>query len=248
MLGLLVVLMCMGWLNLSGRAFHVFGYALLRVQTGSMAPTYEEGDFLLSKEIDTDLLEIGDVITFHSNDPGIKDMLNTHRIVDIETENGRRVFTTKGDAIEHVDSYKVYESDVFGITVGSVGFLKWLAKVLSIPWIFGVIVFFPLLLMIIGEVRTIIRVIRTVKLNKQLEALGLDPNDTTVSALAEKYGIGIFLNAAEELNSENGGDTAAEADTSDDTASETEIEDSEDTQDETTSENDENTSEEQISE
>lgn len=226
MLCALVVLMCMGWLNISGKSFHICGYALLRVQTGSMAPTYEEGDFLISKMTDTDLLKEGDIITFYSSDPRIKGMLNTHRIVDIERMDGIRVFTTKGDAAEKEDSYKVTEGDVFGITVGSVGFLKWLAKVLSIPWIFGAVVFFPLFLMIVSEVRTVARTVKRLKLNKQLTELGLDPGDNTVSALAEKYGIEIFLNAAEELKSEGKSDSAAEDCLEDDTADyETETQD-----------------------
>lgn len=213
MLCALVILMCMGWLNISGKAFHVFGYALLRVQTGSMAPTYDEGDFLLSKEADTDLLKKGDVITFFSVDPKIEGMLNTHRIVDIERENGVRVFTTKGDAAEAADNYKVSEDKVFGVTLGSVGFLKWLAKILAIPWIFAAIVFFPLLLMIVSEARVIVRAVKRVKVNKQLMVLGLDPEDTTVSALVEKYGIEIFQNAAREISEEaeeNAAKTAAE--------------------------------------
>lgn len=207
MLSALVVLMCMGWLNISGKSFHIFGYALLRVQTGSMAPTYEEGDFLVSKTADTDLLKRGDIITFYSNDPRIKGMLNTHRIIDIERENGQRVFTTKGDAAENADGYKVNENEVFGITVASVGFLKWLAKALSIPWVFGAIVFFPLFLMIFSEARTVIRTVKRFKVNKQLAELGLDPEDNTVSALADKYGIEIFLNAAAELNTESDAQT-----------------------------------------
>lgn len=207
MLSALVVLMCMGWLNISGKSFHIFGYALLRVQTGSMAPTYEEGDFLVSKTADTDLLKRGDIITFYSNDPRIKGMLNTHRIIDIERENGQRVFTTKGDAAENADGYKVNENEVFGITVASVGFLKWLAKALAIPWVFGAIVFFPLFLMIFSEARTVIRTVKRFKINKQLVKLGLDPEDNTVSALADKYGIEIFLNAAEELSTESDAET-----------------------------------------
>lgn len=221
MLSALVVLMCMGWLNISGKSFHIFGYALLRVQTGSMAPTYEEGDFLISKEINPGLLRKGDIITFYSSDPRIEGMLNTHRIVDIERQNGIRVFTTKGDAAENADSYKVTEDKIFGITTGRVSFLKWLAKLLSIPWVFAAIVFFPLLLMIISEARIIARAVKRAKINRQLTVLGLDPEDTTVSALADKYGIDIFINAAEELQintektqekqiGENGGETNRE--------------------------------------
>ena len=93
--------------------------------------------------------------------------------------------------------------------------MKWLAKILAIPWVFAVVVFFPLLLMIISETRTVIGVVRSVKLNKQLAALGLDPNDITVSALAEQYGIEIFLKAAEELENDKAAEKSTEEKTND---------------------------------
>lgn len=211
MLCALVVMMCMGYLNLSGKAFRICGYALLRVQSGSMSPTYEEGDFLLSKEIDPSMLKVGDVITFYSPDPRLKGMLNTHRIVAVEESGGEIFFTTKGDAAEEADDYRVKGDAVFGVVTGSVTFLRWLAKILAIPWIFAAVVFFPLLLLIISEIRVIISVARRSKLNKQLTELGLDPDDPTVSALAEKYGIEIFLSAAQEIEEEKSADTDAPA-------------------------------------
>lgn len=202
MIAALVVLMCMGWLNISGRAFHVFGYAILRVQSGSMAPTYEQGDFLISQKVEPSELAEGDVITFYSHDPKIEGMLNTHRITAIEEINGFKVFTTKGDAVPENDKYKVIQDDLFGKVVYNVGFLKQLAEVLSISWVFAAIVFFPLLLLIFVEIRNIMRIIKRSKLNKQLEEMGLDPEDPSVSALAEKYGIEIFVNAANEIKSD----------------------------------------------
>ncbi len=202
MIAALAALMCMGWLNISGKAFHIFGYALLRVQTGSMAPAYEEGDFLLAEKVDTDTLKAGDVITFYSRDPQIAGMLNTHRITAAEGPSGARVFTTKGDAAENEDAYKALEEDVFGVVRGKVGFLKSLAKVLSIPWVFGAVVFFPLILMIAVEARSVARIVRRSRIDSRLAEMGLDPENDTVSALAGKYGIEIFINAKKEIDAE----------------------------------------------
>lgn len=226
MLAALVVLMCMGWLNISGKAFHLFGYAILRVQTSSMVPTYEEGDFLLSEEVETSTLKVGDVITFYSRDPRINGMLNTHRITAVDKVNGIRVFTTKGDAAEKEDSYKVSEKDVFGKVQGNIGFLKWLAEILSISWVFAIIVFFPLLLLIAVEVRNILRLVKRGRVNKRLKEMGLDPDDPSVSALVDEYGIDIFINAENEIKQDKTNEQQAEETTVED-ASEAQIEETE---------------------
>ncbi len=200
MIAALVVLMWMGWLNISGKAFHVFGYAVLRVQTGSMAPEYEEGDFILSKECDSSGLNVGDIITFYSRDPSLDGMLNTHRITAIDKVTG--AITTKGDAAEKEDGYKVYSEDIFGVATGKITFLREIANVLSISWVFAAIVFFPMLLLILAEIRNIVRAVKKSRMYKRLEELGLDSDDPSVCALAEKYGIEIFENAAKEIAEE----------------------------------------------
>ena len=99
----------------TGKRFTVKGYQVLRVLTSSMEPVIPENTCIIIKEIDPDQLEVGDIITFMSDDPNIQGYYNTHRIYEIRRENGHKVFITKGDAIAEPDEYPVYEDMVAGI-------------------------------------------------------------------------------------------------------------------------------------
>lgn len=70
----------------------IMGYRPMVVLSGSMVPTYDVGSLIYLKETPFDELEVGDVITFGSQEDG----LVSHRIVDINKTEG--TLTTKGDA------------------------------------------------------------------------------------------------------------------------------------------------------
>lgn len=93
----------------------IFNVSFLRVTTGSMAPQYSIGDIIIVKKVDADSLAVGDVISFYSEDPDIKGLANTHRIVEIIVEeDGSRHFITKGDANSKKDNYMVNEDIIIG--------------------------------------------------------------------------------------------------------------------------------------
>ena len=84
-----------------GRPVFIFGYSVVRIQTESMyvegdPDSIAPGDFLIIKKTDPEDLKIGDIITFYSDNPQIKDKLNTHRIVEIIAKAGS-LNLTKGD-------------------------------------------------------------------------------------------------------------------------------------------------------
>ncbi len=72
------------------------------VISGSMHPTYMEGDILVVKRVNVDTLEVGDIIVFDSPFGGIPIV---HRIYEIRSEGGSRFFVTKGDGNATVDGY-----------------------------------------------------------------------------------------------------------------------------------------------
>ncbi|MGN0498513.1 MAG: signal peptidase I [Acutalibacteraceae bacterium] len=75
----------------------VLGYVPLSVQSDSMIPEFKSGDLIISKAVDdSTALEKGDIITFQTSIEG-EDVLNTHRIVDINETDGFVFYTTKGD-------------------------------------------------------------------------------------------------------------------------------------------------------
>lgn len=93
----------------------VWGVTPLVVQSGSMSGTaadhIEVGDLVLIDKVDTQDLKEGDIIAFKD-----KNILVTHRIKSIEKdENGKLLFTTKGDANNVEDANPVTADNVVGI-------------------------------------------------------------------------------------------------------------------------------------
>lgn len=94
----------------------VLGTTPLVVLSGSMsgdAPDHiEAGDLILVRRIkDPAYLRKGDIIAFMQNSVTV-----THRIVEIETgEDGKLLFTTKGDANNAIDQSKVHEDSLVGL-------------------------------------------------------------------------------------------------------------------------------------
>lgn len=98
----------------TGDRVSVFGYQVLRVLTASMEPTIPENTCILIRETDPSELKVGDIITFISDDPAIQGYCNTHRIYQINRENGNPLFVTKGDAYPEPDYYPVHVDQVVG--------------------------------------------------------------------------------------------------------------------------------------
>ena len=88
----------------------VFGYKPFIVLSGSMETEIFVGDLVIVKEIDPSTLNKGDIIAFRDSD----DIVTTHRIVDVVTENSQLCFKTKGDANNANDSELVYSNIVEG--------------------------------------------------------------------------------------------------------------------------------------
>lgn len=88
----------------------IFGYKPFIVLSGSMETEIYVGDLVIVKDVDTSTLKVGDIIAFRGSD----DIVTTHRIVGIETENNQICFTTKGDANNVNDSGLVYANMVEG--------------------------------------------------------------------------------------------------------------------------------------
>ena len=85
------------------------------IATGSMEPQISVGDMVLVSKLDTDALEIGDVIQFRSGSYTV-----IHRIVAVMHENGTPSYITKGDANNANDAGTVSFEDVVGKVVATV--------------------------------------------------------------------------------------------------------------------------------
>lgn len=101
---------------LSISATRLFGLQVYGVLTGSMEPVYPTGSLIYVREINTDKLEVGDVISFRIS----QNVIATHRIVELvpdENEPNLIRYRTKGDANDAVDASLVNKYDIIGKVV-----------------------------------------------------------------------------------------------------------------------------------
>ena len=86
----------------------------LVVLTDSMYPEIKSGDLIICRVTDPEDVQVKDVISFF--DPmGTGTSVVTHRVMDISTENGKRYFTTQGDANNAADMVPVPADKLVGI-------------------------------------------------------------------------------------------------------------------------------------
>lgn len=105
---------------------NILGYTPFSIQSNSMAPTFQSGDLIISKEVkDVSTLKVGDVITYttvltDSTGRNVRGN-NTHRIAEIErnTDGSIAAFITMGDAIELADNVLVLPDEVIAKQVNS---------------------------------------------------------------------------------------------------------------------------------
>lgn len=116
---ILVILVVLFAMLLMG--LRLFGFEVYTVISGSMRPTFREGDLIYVKHVEFSEIHIGDPITFQINE---NHDLATHRVMHIDKENMR--FVTKGDANEIEDS-PVHYNNVVGVAKFSIPLLGYVS-------------------------------------------------------------------------------------------------------------------------
>lgn len=106
----------------------LLGFRVYTVLSGSMRPTYSEGDLLYVKQVDPTQINVGDPITFIVNENLV---VATHRVVRIDAENQR--FYTKGDANEIEDGDPVHFNNVIGVPKFSIPLLGYVSNYIQNP-------------------------------------------------------------------------------------------------------------------
>lgn len=139
-----------------GKVPNFFGYHFLRVVSASMEPAIMEGECIIVKSVKSDKIKIGDIITFHSEDPNILNYLNTHRVNDIVTdEDGSIDFITTGDANDVLDFYMVPEENVLGLYKGKFLGGKLITRIfemLSNRTVYFIVIILPILICIVESI------------------------------------------------------------------------------------------------
>lgn len=141
----------------SSKVASIAGFTPMVVKTDSMAPTFRSGDLILIRRCDPASLVEGDIITFHTiimNEYA----LNTHRIVNIQQQNGYRSYTTMGDNNSIADTHIISDNDIVGVYVGKVTGLGRVMDFLSGSTGFLLVIVLPMLLFFIYQIYHLIMV------------------------------------------------------------------------------------------
>ena len=155
----------------TGKQPSVAGYSMFRVVSGSMEPEIMTNDVVIVKQTDPAAIAEGDVISFYSRDKQLQGAVNTHRVIEVVTEeNGSYYFRTKGDANIREDEYPVYPEDLIGIVVRRSHAVGLFVKLVSNPLIFAALVIIPLIIVVVTNLRDMVKIAKSVAADEVAEA------------------------------------------------------------------------------
>lgn len=124
----------------------------------SMVPTIKVQDAILVTRVNPNNLKVGDIITFESSDARYAGYTITHRIKEISTtDDGKRIFITKGDNNSANDSAPVLSENVYGKVILKIPKLGFLQSFLYKPLGFCLLIILPCLAIIIYNIYRIFK-------------------------------------------------------------------------------------------
>jgi signal peptidase I len=187
----LLIAMAAVWAVLNaeeGQAPKVLGVSVLRVITESMDPTIPVGSVIVAVETEPEKIQAGDIITFYSPDPALGGAINTHRVVETYYDNTNGYYySTMGDAADFPDPHTVTADRIIGkVAIHSLA----LGTVLGFAaerWGFLLLILIPLAILVIVNLREVIRLVKQQSLMTDDEiAELLEYSKEDAEALAEE--------------------------------------------------------------
>jgi len=118
-----------GWLLISAflvltvwTSTGLLGFYPTIIASGSMTPTMEVGDIAIATSIDPSKIQTGDIIQYLEDGE-----MTLHRVVEINSERGTLLFTTKGDANSAPDPDPVHSGQIRGKLILTIPKLGWVS-------------------------------------------------------------------------------------------------------------------------
>lgn len=105
-----------------------FGYKLIVIKSGSMAPTIKTGSAVIIHKNDN--YQNKDIITFIKKANASKELV-THRIIKVDSENGKQIYKTKGDNNNVEDQETTLQKNVLGKVILKIPYFGWLIAFLK---------------------------------------------------------------------------------------------------------------------
>lgn len=123
----------------------IFGRKPFVVLSGSMKPNILIGDLIIVKEVDANTLQKDDIIAYRDD----KDLVTTHRIINVIKTDEDICFETKGDSNNVKDSALVCSNDIEGKYIHRIAKLGNLILFVQQPLGFGIMMITILLIGVI---------------------------------------------------------------------------------------------------
>lgn len=125
------------------------------VLSDSMSPAIEAGAVVFVSDVPADRIQSGDVITYRTGS-GDATTPVTHRVVDVNEQEGGHSFVTRGDANEDPDPSPVPESGVIGQVSFHIPLIGYVVSFASSPAGIVTLVVIPAVLLVVLEVRDLL--------------------------------------------------------------------------------------------
>ena len=116
------------------------GWRVDAVLSGSMEPELKTGSLIITRSIDAEEIEVGDIITFRSN--AADEGMVTHRVIGIG-HSSSLYFETKGDANEDPDPFTVPARSLVGKVTLHISYWGYFTLFLNTPLGFLLAVVIP---------------------------------------------------------------------------------------------------------
>lgn len=124
------------------------GYSIYTIITESMVPKYEVFDMVISKKEDVSKLKVGDDIVYLGNYSDFSGKIVTHRIIEIENDNGVEKIHTKGIAND-VEDPVISTDQVLGKVVMKSTILSFISRVVNNSYGFYFVIFVPFAILVV---------------------------------------------------------------------------------------------------
>ena len=126
------------------------GYIII---SQSMVPTININDGIIVKRYNDDKYNVGDIISYVTDDSRIKGSVVTHRIVNKEyTSDDISIYTTKGDNNNSIDASSVYTNMINGKVMFRIPKIGYIYNFLSNPINFMYCMIGAVILFIFGNI------------------------------------------------------------------------------------------------
>lgn len=151
---------------------NLFGYRAYIVQSDSMSATdFDAGDLILVKEVDASTLQVGDIISYISQNSESFGETITHKIREVTTDaNGNLAFVTYGTTTDTNDETLVTAPYVLGKYEKAIPKMGSFFHFLKTPQGYFVCIFIPFMLLIINQAVNSVRLFMRYK-KEQMEEM-----------------------------------------------------------------------------